>query len=257
MTTWKQQAVEHLNRVVRPTGFEIARKVVDVPGPYRENPEVGSRNFAEKLARIEGGEVFEWPNMVALNRALIPFIAPARRVVNIGAGTGSFEWFASENPEIEFVASEFDRACVEWCRENRQRENITYGSDSMLELLAADDRFELAVSVDVIEHVSDHAGFLREFSRLSDRAIITTPNKSRRHASLTAMPPAYEQHVREWTAGEFYWVLRSFYSEVQLHAMPDVYEPITQRIGPLSSMTPLIAVCSRGGLSNSVKPQGE
>ncbi|MBW2725442.1 MAG: methyltransferase domain-containing protein [Deltaproteobacteria bacterium] len=245
MTTWKQQAVEQFNRVMCPSGFEIARKVVDVPGQYLENPEVGSKNFSEKLARIRRGEVFEWPNMVALNRALIPFIAPAKRIVNIGAGTGTFEWFASEDPEIEFVASEFDRECVRWCRENRQRKNITYCSDTIGDLLANRDRFDLAVSVDVIEHVSDYAEFLREFSQLADRAIVTTPNKGRRHASLTAMPPAYEQHVREWTAGEFYWVLRSFYAEVQLYAMPDVYTPVTREIGPLSTLTPLIAVCSR------------
>ncbi len=57
------------------------------------------------------------------------------------------------------------------------------------------------------------------------------------------MPPRYEQHVREWTAGEFHWVLRSFYAEVRIYAMPDVYSPVTQEIGPLSTMTPLIAVC--------------
>ena len=34
-------------------------------------------------------------------------------------------------------------------------------------------------------------------------------------------PPPYYQHVREWTAGEFYWVLRLFYERVTLFAMPD------------------------------------
>lgn len=99
------------------------------------------------------------------------------------------------------------------------------------------------MSVDVIEHIADYAGFLAEFSQLADRAIITTPNKARHRASLAAMPPRYEQHVREWTAGEFHWVLRSFYAEVRIYAMPDVYSPVTQEIGPLSTMTPLIAVC--------------
>lgn len=139
VTTWKRHAVEQLNHVLRPSGFEIVRRVANSPEPYLENPAVGCKNFSQKLARIEHGEVFEWPNMVALNRALVPFIAAARRVVNIGSGTGTLDWFASEDPGIEFVASEFDLDCVRWCRENRQRENITYCSKTIRDLLADEE----------------------------------------------------------------------------------------------------------------------
>ena len=143
------------------------------------------------------------------------------------------------------MASELDEECGRWCRENRQRENITYCSNTIGELLMDADGFDLAVSIDVIEHVANYSEFLREFSQLADRAIITTPNKARHHASLTAMPPAYEQHVREWTGGEFYWVLRLFYAEIQLFAMHDIDTPTLREIGPLSTLTPLIAVCTR------------
>ncbi|MCP4039392.1 MAG: methyltransferase domain-containing protein [bacterium] len=243
--TWKQLALEGLNRALEPSGHAIVRSLPDMPGPYLENPEVGARNMSEKLARLEQGVDFEWPGMVALNRALVSRVAPAQRVVNIGAGTGTFEWIASEDPSVEFVASELDRDCVAWCREHRQRDNVRYGSQTMQQLLDEDGPFDLAISVDVIEHIADYAGFLREFSQLADRAILTTPNRARNHRAHCAMPPRYEQHVREWTAGEFFWVLRAFYDQVEMLALTDPLQPELETVGPLTTQTPLVAVCRR------------
>lgn len=243
--TWKQRTIARVNRLLERRGYQISRVLEETPPGYHENPEVGPKNFSEKLARLERGENFEWPNIVTLNKTVARFIGNARHIVNIGAGTGSFEIFVAVDRTLELVASEFDQDCVRWCRENRQRDNITYTSMKMEELLDEYGTFDLAVAVDVIEHVEDFGGFLRDFSRLADRAIVTTPNKARSPRHLTASPPAYYQHVREWTAGEFYWVLRAFYEEVELHAMPDPYVPITQRVGLLSSLTPLIAICQK------------
>jgi 2-polyprenyl-3-methyl-5-hydroxy-6-metoxy-1,4-benzoquinol methylase len=244
--TIKQKVLRRINRHLGGRGWELARtRALEAAPGYRENPEVGSKNFSEKMARLERGEPFEWPNMLSLNQAAARFIGPARQIVNIGAGTGAFEWFVSVDPSLDLVASEFDPDCVRWCRENRQRENIRYCSADMAVLRDEYGGFDLAVAVDVIEHVGDFGAFLGEFSHLADRAIITTPNRARTSANPVAGPPAYYQHVREWTAGEFYWVLRAFYSRVELHAMPDVHVPATQEVGLDTELTPLIAVCER------------
>lgn len=212
---------------------------------YRERKDAGPVNFSEKIEREKQGEHFEWPNMVALNQTIACFIKDARRIVNIGSGTGSFEWFASVDDSISFTASEFDTDCVAWCKQNRQRSNIYYCSKSMETLISENSKFDLAVAVDVIEHIFDYGSFLRNFSLLADRAIITTPNRDRSLATAMALEPDYYQHCREWNAGEFYWVLRTFYKKVELYAMPDVYVPKTVPIGFLSTMTPLIAVCTK------------
>ena len=57
---------------------------------------------------------------------------------------------------------------------------------------------------------------------MSPKAIITTPNKDKSLEHALASPPIYYQHVREWDAGEFYWILKMFYKRVELYAMPDV-----------------------------------
>lgn len=240
----KSGAKNLLNLILRNNGYRIQKIVPDTVG-YIENPEVGSDNFSEKVKRVEEGGPFEWPNMKALNQAIANYIGDAKKIVNIGSGTGTFEWHASVDNTLSFVASEFDQECLKWCKENRSYNNITYCDLSMEELLARYGKFDLAVSVDVIEHVKDFPAFLSEFSKLSERAILTTPNKSRDHSSLIAQPPRYYQHVREWTAGEFFWVLRVFYKDIELYAMPDNYVPQATRIGLLSNFTPLIAVCKK------------
>lgn len=213
---------------------------------YLENEEVGCKNLSEKLARVKEGGEFEWPNMVALNRSLQAFLNDAKKIVVIGSGTATFEWFATQNnknSDLLFVASEFDRECVEWCKEHRSRQNIKYTSLSVLELKEKYGNFDLAILVDVIEHIDNYGSFLSSFSSLADKAVITTPNKDRSLITSLAKSPTYYQHVREWNAGEFYWVLKAFYKNVDLYAMPDVYNEGIKKIGLSSTMTPLIAYC--------------
>lgn len=228
--------------------FDLYRKAFNLPqyqSYYVENPEIGAKNLSEKLARIENGGPFEWPDMINLNHTILSFIGDAKKIANIGAGTATFEWHACENgfEDRQFIASEFDMECLDWCRQNRRRDNIAYTSDPMDKLLAKHGQFDLAVSMDVIEHVKDYKSFLEDFSQLAPRAILTTPNKMRSLESMTSTSPKYHQHVREWTAGEFYWILRMFYSRVELYAMVNASQPGAVKIGLLSTLTPLIAVC--------------
>ena len=235
-----------LKKFLKQGGMEITKIIIDnKSGYYVENPEAGAKNFSEKISRKEMGGHFEWPNMVALNKAIACFIGDAKKIVNIGSGTGTFEWFVSVDETLKLVASEYDSDCVKWCNDNRQRENITYCSKNMNEIIQNYGTFDLAVSVDVIEHIKDFGGFLRNFSLLADRAIITTPNKTRNQKSLIAAPPQYYQHVREWAPGELYWVLKVFYEEVTLYSMKDPFVPNAEKIGFHSGLSPLIAVCRK------------
>jgi 2-polyprenyl-3-methyl-5-hydroxy-6-metoxy-1,4-benzoquinol methylase len=214
---------------------------------YKENQEIGCKNLSEKMKRLENGGPFEWPNMVSLNKSLQEFIKDSKRVVVIGSGTGTFEWYAANNDEykdILFVTSEFDEECVQWCKDNRAMPNIEYTSLSISELITTYGKFDLAILVDVIEHIKDYAQFMQDFLTLADEAIITTPNKDRNLESSLSISPTYYQHVREWNAGEFFWIMRCFYSNVNLYAMPDIYTQGVDKIGLMSTMTPLIAHCS-------------
>ena len=227
-------------------GYEIRRKPVSgekIPlnqSPYVENPETGGINFDEKEKRTSEGGFFEWPNMVALNWACAKLAGSAREILDIGGGTGCFAFEASAVPDRRIVCVDLDKKAIEWAQDHRPRPNIEYVAG---DIPGEKGPFDLVVAVDVIEHVADFSSFLRTCCSLAPRAIITTPNKAR-EADRVAGPPSYHQHVREWTPGEAYWVLRCFYEEVELYSMPNVFVPELIRIGIDSELTPIVAYCT-------------
>jgi len=239
-----------IRRLLRKLGIEVeyvgragsaTTSSPDTPvSPYVENPELGPRNLAEKLTRVAAGEPFEWPNIIALNHAVAALVGGARRIVELGGGTGCFAYEAAADSTRTILCSELEAQTSQWARENRSRANIRY-----IESLPTPDDgpFDLVVAVEVIEHVADFVGFLRTCRELAPRALITTPNRRRGPKFDTAGPPPVSKHVREWTAGEFYWVLRAFYRDVRLYAMPNPYVPEVAPVSVTTTLTPLIADC--------------
>ena len=238
-----------LRNILRKLGVEV--EYVGRPGsasastppagaPYVENPRVGPGNLGEKLVRVARGEPFEWPNIVALNHAVASLVGDAKRIVELGGGTGCFAVEAAKDDTRTVVSSEMDVATSRWAAGHRARENVTYIDRAPTH---ADGPFDLVVAVEVIEHVVDFAGFLRTCASLAPRAIITTPNRRRGPKFDTAGPPPAAKHVREWTAGEFYWVLRTVYADVRLYAMPNPYVPELVGVTVTTKLTPLVADC--------------
>lgn len=80
----------------------------------------------------------------------------------------------------------------------------------------------MVVALEVIEHIKDYVGFLKHLKRVAPKAIISTPNKNRSYNDSILSIPEYDEHVREWTAGEFYWVLRVFYKNVNLYTIKNI-----------------------------------
>lgn len=240
-----------LHEVAHSLGYEIRyvgrekqvrARTAQYLDPYRENPEAGPINLAEKERRVLMGGPFEWPDIVALNKAVVGLLGDAQSIVEMGGGTGCFAFQAGEDPAKRIVCSELDGEALKWAQTNRPRENVCY-----INRLAtpADGPFDLVVAVEVVEHVADYRSFLESCTALADRAIITTPNKNRTRESATTSPPAYRQHVREWTAGEFYWVMKTYYRSVKLYSMPHPLVPEVVPIQITSSLTPVIALCEQ------------
>jgi len=235
-------AKEQVQRALRARGYEV-RKLVAPPAdgrPYLENPETGPVNMRDKLARAARGEPFEWPDILALNSTVARMIGDATRIVELGGGTGAFALEAAQDDAVRVTCSEFDPAAHDWASQHRARGNIRYVNGPVS---PDDGPFDLLVAIEVVEHVADYGGFLRTCAALAPRALITTPNKLRNDDTATIGPPPYYQHVREWTAGEFYWVLRLFYQEVALFAMPDPYRAGAVPVTVLDARSPLIADC--------------
>jgi 2-polyprenyl-3-methyl-5-hydroxy-6-metoxy-1,4-benzoquinol methylase len=244
---------KHINGFLNRYGYEIQKKknnlIVSNKDyttsilPYLENLEKGPVNFEVKKKRVSENGPFERPNIIALNQTVVSLFGNEKKILEIGSETGCFAWHAAMDKNRYIVASEMDKGARNWAIKNRAAENIEYVSKSLNEFSA--NSFNLIVAVEIIEHLKDYSDFLKEFVRIAPEAIITTPNKNRDEQSAEISPPKYYQHVREWTAGEFYWVLKTFYRDVKLYAMPNVYVPYSVPIDITSKMTPVIGVCKK------------
>jgi hypothetical protein len=225
------------------------RVCLEEPVPaYVENPGMEGVNMARE--RLAVGEPFEWPNMLALNWAVTSLIRDAKKIVEIGSGTGPFAWFASVAPDRAIHCFENDDFARSWAERHRSRTNIAYFSSYDGNLR---ERYDLLVSIDVIEHVADVRDFLLFCSRLAPRAIFTTPNREIVRGPGDLGPPGYLAHVREFDPGEFYWLLRQYYGHVALYFTPDVNVPWLEPMTILTKGTPIVAEC-RGPLSRGERP---
>lgn len=224
-------------------------------GPYQERPETGPLNIAMKLARQAVGGPFEPPTIAIISHAAAALLRPQhRRILEIGAGTGRFAWVASIDPARSIVASEFDSDTRAWAASHRRRANVEFSARRLDD--CRDREFDVVVALEVIEHIGDYGAVLRECARVADELIISTPNRQRSAFTSVDRTPAYSEHVREWNAGEFLWVLRAFYREVQLFTVPDLTtqarrlrddeacQPAIARCSDLTCEQALIAVCS-------------
>jgi SAM-dependent methyltransferase len=237
-----------INKALKPIGFELQRikssekNLFRTPYPYLENELVQYSNLEIKMERQVQGGPFEWPNIIDLNNAVISLIGDEKRVVEIGCGTGFFAYHLAKGKEVEVVATDIDPKVVAWAQEHRNLPNITFLTR---EITPDDGPFDLVVGIEVIEHVKDYVGFLESCVELAQKVILTSPNKGRDNNSYTQQPPNYPQHIREWTAGEFYWVLRCFYKSVNIYSIEEDYQTteVVFPINILSADTPVIAVC--------------
>ena len=243
-------------RAVRRIAFRLESwsvRVFDAPYVEREAP--GPVNIQVKLARQAAGGPFEPPQILLINRAAAALASGARRVVEIGCGTGMFAAeLVARDENVHVTASEFDAETFRWTVAHRAHPRITYCQESIDGF--SGDRPDLVVALEVVEHVKDYPGFLYGLTRVADRALLSTPNKNRSAFASVAPSPAFSEHVREWTAGEFYWVLSVFWKDVQMYTVPDFrrqsarlrdrpdYQPAVRRCSVLEREEPLLALCS-------------
>lgn len=239
---------KYMQKMLRRMGYRVALVKLetelglsDSGKPYVEREEYGASNLQTKLDNVKSGLPFEYPDIVNLNNAVILLVQNEKRIVELGSGTGKFAYNAAKDQTRNVVASEFDFPTYKWCLDNIPKlDNLRFLNGPVSSELAT---FDLSVSIEVVEHIGDYVGFLKEMCSLAPRSLITTPNRKRSEADYHAGPPAYFKHVREWTAGEFYWVLRCFWNDVRLYALTSQTEPQLVEVNVDTVLSPLIADC--------------
>ena len=239
-----------IRKVVNSLGYDIVRyesrtrlEDMSFEKVYIERPEYGPSNIETKMKLADGGGEFHPASIVHLNHVVASYVKSERRVIELGSGTGYFAHKLAElRPECDILACEFDRATVEWVMANREiPQNVKWIKGPLPD---EEQYADLSVAIEVVEHLSNFSEFLSYMGMLAPRSVITTPNRKRAgQASDHFGPPFYFKHVREWNVGEFYWVLRSFWQDVDIFTIPSITNDEIRRVCVDSICNDMIAFC--------------
>ena len=204
-------------RALERAGLELRRI-----GPVAER--------AHSDARAPSGD--RPPDTDALGWAIAALVGEATRIAEIGGGC-AFAHEAAADPDRAVVCADLDRAALDVARKQRARTNLAYLDRP---LVPGDGPFDLVVAVDALARAEDFRGFLHSCIALAPRLLAAIPNRACASASAT--------RGRAWNAGELYWVLRCFFAEVALYALPDARVPQLVPVEADTAYSPLVASCA-------------
>lgn len=213
---------------------------------YIGNNQIDMSNINAKIKQMEEGVDFETSWMLTQNNVIgLHFLDSFSNLVNVGCGVGTFENCHAPNfPDVQFCSIDYDKDSIDWCQKNRPFPNVEYRNCTMKDLIAENKKYSLAISIDVIEHLSDYKGFLDELSSLSDTAIISTPNRDRYDDVESLVKPPYMYHVQEFNAGELFFILKMYYKNVTLFTL-NKEKAILEEVGLYNKCPVTIAYCQK------------
>src|SRR2546422_2068628 len=145
--------------------------------------------------------------------------AVQKKVLEIGCNTGYGTKLIS-NVCSKIVGVDLSASALKVAAERYSGENIEYLLIDGLTLPFADAQFDLIISFQVIEHISNYDTYLSELRRVlspSGMVIFTTPNA--RVRLDPGMKPWNEFHVREFSADELGQLLRDWFPRVEIQGL--------------------------------------
>ena len=158
----------------------------------------------------------ESPGIVALHLKRYLFAAPycPDKIVldaACGAGYGTAEL---GRVAARVVGVDADEAAIAYARSRYARANVVFEVMDVVSLRFADDSFDVVVSFETIEHLSDQETFLAEVARVlrpSGALVISTPN-----APATTEEPENPFHRIEYSRDDFTALLSERFATVDL-----------------------------------------
>jgi SAM-dependent methyltransferase len=145
-------------------------------------------------------------------------IAKPRSVLDVGCGEGvlTSEW-AERLADGRIVGIDLDdpKLRAEW--EKRRRPNLEYRAEEATRLSFADDEFDMATAIEVLEHVPQPEETLAEMARVASRWLLVSVPREPIWRMVNMARGAYWKalgntpgHVNHWTKVGFKSLLTQF-----------------------------------------------
>ena len=144
--------------------------------------------------------------------------AEPRSVLDVGCGEGvlTYEW-AEKLGDGRIVGIDLDdpKLAAEW--QTRRRENLEYRVEEATSLSFADDEFDVAAAIEVLEHVPDPEATVAEMARVADRRLLVSVPREPLWRGLNMARGAYWGSLGNTPGHVNHWSKRSFARMLSRH----------------------------------------
>lgn len=137
-----------------------------------------------------------------------------KTVLEIGCGDGYGSDLLAASARMIHAVDKTEEV-VQFARNRYPNEKIQFHAMFIPPIAFGDDTFDIAFAFQLIEHLENPDGFLKEIHRTikpGGKLLITTPN---RYFSLAPNP----YHIKEYAAGELSDLLGKFFAEVKVSGL--------------------------------------
>ena len=165
-------------------------------------------------------------------------IAAPESVLDVGCGEGvlTSEWAERlDGGRIVGIDLDDPKLRAEW--EARRRPNLEYRTDDATALSFADDEFDMATAIEVLEHLPDPEATLSEMARVARRHLLVSVPREPIWRMLNMLRGAYVRdlgntpgHVHHWSKVGFHSLLTR-YGAVQEVRTPFPWTMLLVRLG--------------------------
>lgn len=144
--------------------------------------------------------------------------AAAESILDVGCGEGvlTCEW-ADRLGEGRIVGIDLDddKLRAEW--DKRRRPNLEYRAEEATALTFADDEFDMAAAIEVLEHVPDPEATVAEMARVAKRWLLVSVPREPVWRMTNMARGAYWRHLGNTPGHENHWSKRSFVELLSRH----------------------------------------
>jgi 2-polyprenyl-3-methyl-5-hydroxy-6-metoxy-1,4-benzoquinol methylase len=153
--------------------------------------------------------------------------AAPESILDVGCGEGVLtEQWADKLGSGRIVGIDLDdpKLRAEW--EKRRRENLEYRVEDATRLSFADDEFDMATAIEVLEHVPEPEQTVAEMARVAKRWLLVSVPREPLWRGLNMARGAYLKDLGNTPGHINHWSKRSFVSMLsQLGTVEDVRSP--------------------------------
>ena len=144
--------------------------------------------------------------------------AAPRSVLDVGCGEGvlTLEWAERlGDGRIVGIDLEDEKLRAEWAR--RRRPNLEFRCEEATRLGFADDEFDMAAAIEVLEHVPDPDATVSEMTRVAERRLLVSVPREPLWRGLNMARGAYWRSLGNTPGHLNHWSRRSFVEFLSRH----------------------------------------